>query len=183
MMKKIVSFMAVIGLSMILVACGSTDNDETTVQKNPKPVENSNEGTEETSVNESNQNSTEDGQNSVGGTQDEMFKQMGDIDYAEFTLEVEYADQTEYEAELEENSNNSVETEIKDSINNVNLSGAEAFDELYPLVKELTINQQTVKEEAISETLKVFSLDETYHKFELELTFKDGTKIEFEDRK
>lgn len=182
-MKKIASFIAVIGLSMTLVACGSADNDETTVPQNPTPEENNNEGTVDTNENENDQSSSVDGENGVGGTQEDMQNQMDDLDYAEFNLEVEYANHTEYEIELEKNSNNSVDAEIKDSINNVNLRGAEAFNELYPLVQELTINQQTVKEEAISETLKTFNLDEAYNKFELEITFKDGTKIEFEDKK
>ena len=113
-----------------------------------------------------------------------MQKQMDDLDYAEFNLEVEYANQTEYEVELDKDDDNGlIEAEIKDSINNVKLRGEEAFNELYPKLKELTISQQTVKEEVISETLEIFDLDNAYSKFEVEITFKDGTKIEFEDRK
>lgn len=185
MMKKIVVLIAAIGLSLALVACGSTNKEEIPMPQNPTPEENNTEDTGGPNVNEheSDQNSSETGQNSDVVNQEDMQKQMDDLDYAEFNLEVEYADHTEYEVELEKNSNNSVEAEIKDSINNVKLKGAEAFNELHPLVQELTINQQTAKDEAISETLKVFNLDGAYSKFELEITFKDGTKIEFEDRK
>lgn len=185
MMKKLISFIAVIGFSLALVACGNADKNETTVPQNPAPEEGKKDNATGKNVNdqENIQSSSETGQNNHGVNQENMQKQMDDLDYAEFNLDVEYADNTDYEVELEKHSDNSVEAEVKDSINNVNLRGAEAFDVLYPLVKELTINQQTAKEEAISETLKVFNLKEDYNKFELEITFKDGTKIEFENRK
>ena len=179
-MKKIYIFIVVIGLTLALVACGSASKKE-----NPAPAENNNEGTTGTNTNENNQNSSEPVQDSDVVNQDDLQKQMDDIDYAEFTLEVEYANQTEYEADLDKDNDDDglIEAEIKDSINNVNLQGTEAFNELYSKLQDLTINQQTAKEEAIAEALKVFNLETAYSKFEMEITFKDGTKIEFEDRK
>lgn len=50
-------------------------------------------------------------------------------------------------------------------------------------MKQLTITQQTGKEAAIKEVMKVFDLPTDYTEFELEIRFKDGTKIEFEDDK
>ena len=108
---------------------------------------------------------------------------MDEIDYADFGLSVDYANHDEYEAELEKNSNNSVEAKIDDSINQVKMKGADAFNELYPLVKQLTITQKTSKEDAIQEVIKVFNLPDDYRELELEVRFKDGTKIEFEDKK
>ena len=96
---------------------------------------------------------------------------------------MDYANNEEYEAELEKNSNNSIEAEIADTLNQVKKKGSDAFNELYPLVKQLTITQETSKEEAIQEVMKVFNLPEDYKEFELEIRFKDGTKIEFEDKK
>lgn len=179
-MKKVYTLFLVIGLSLALVACGSA-----TKKENPAPVENNNEdATTGTKTNENNQNSSESGQDSNIVMQEDMQKQMDDLDYAEFNLEVEYANQTEYEVEVDTDDDNGlIEAEIKDSINNVKLRGEEAFNELHPKLKELTISQQTAKEEAISETLEIFDLDNAYSKFEVEITFKDGTKIEFEDRK
>src|SRR5690606_42112483 len=107
---------------------------------------------------------------------------MDEIDNVEFELEVEYGGDKEYEAELETNSAGTVEAKIEDELNHVEKNGSEAFDELYPLVQKLTITQQTNKDEAIGEVLKTFNLPADYTKFDLEITFKDGTKIEFEDR-
>lgn len=179
-MKKIYVFMLAIGLSLALVACGSTSEKE-----NPAPEENNNaDTTTGSSTDENNQNSSEPGHDSDIVMQEDMQKQMDDLDYAEFNLEVEYADHTEYEVELDKDDDNgAIEAKIEDSINNVKIRGEEAFNELYPMLKKLTISQQTSKEEAISETLKVFNLDNAYSKFEVEITFQDGTKIEFEDRK
>ena len=50
--------------------------------------------------------------------QDDMQK-MDEIDYADFGLSVDYANNDEYEAELEKNSNNSVEAKIDDTLNQV----------------------------------------------------------------
>ena len=108
---------------------------------------------------------------------------MDKLDYQEFTLDIDYGNEDEYDVELERNKDDTIEAEIQDSINGVNKHGTEAFNELYPLVEKLTINQQTTKEEAIKEILDVFNLKNDYSKFDVEITFKDGTKIEFEDIK
>ncbi|WP_115883932.1 YusW family protein [Jeotgalicoccus halotolerans] len=39
-----------------------------------------------------------------------------------------------------------------------------------------------VKKEAIEQVLDVFDLDTNYTEIEIEITFNDGTKIEFEDK-
>lgn len=170
-MKKIFLFIALMALTLVVVACGTTKDDDNKVENDPVVDTDGNTGT--------NSDQTEN-----AGNQEDMQSKMDELDYTEFNLSVDYADQREYEAELEKNSDNSIEAEIDDSINNVKKKGTEAFDELYPLVKQLTIVQETTKEEeAINEILKVFNLEDNYSEFDLEITFKDGTKIEFEDKK
>lgn len=115
--------------------------------------------------------------------QQDISEKMDQLDYVEFELEVEYANHQEYEAELEKRRDGSVKARIEDSIHNVEKRGAEAFDELYPIVEKLNITKRTSKKEAIRETLSAFNLPADYHKFELELRFKDGTSVEFKDRK
>jgi len=68
-------------------------------------------------------------------------------------------------------------------LNNVRTNGPDAFNELYPLVKKLTIAQQTTKDKAVQEILATFNLPADYQKFELDIKFKDGTSLEFKDRK
>ena len=169
-MKKSYVLSSAITLSLALAACGTTaDNTDKVVDK---PItEDSNQGT-----------ATRQDENATTSNKDDMQK-MDEIDYADFGLSVDYANNDEYEAELEKNSDNSVEAKIDDSLNKVKMKGADAFNELYPLVKQLTITQKTSKEDAIQEVIKVFNLPDDYKELELEIRFKDGTKIEFEDKK
>ena len=108
---------------------------------------------------------------------------MDELDYMEFNLDIYYGTQDEYDVELERNKDDTIEAEIEDSINGVKLKGTDAFNELYPMVKKLTIDQKTSKEDTIKEILDVFNMKNDYSKIEVEITFKDGTKIEFEDIK
>lgn len=118
-----------------------------------------------------------------GVTSPDKVAKMDELDYVEFELEVEYAGDQEYEAELERKGSNRVKAEIKDSRNGVRKEKEEAFDELFPLVQQLSITQETEREEAIRTTLSVFDLSADYEEFDLELKFKDGSKVEFKDSK
>ena len=170
-MKKTYVLCSAIALSLALAACGTTADNMDKVVDEPI-TEESNQGTAK-------------GQNANATTsnQDDIQQKMDEIDYADFGLSVDYANHDEYEAELEKNSDNSVEAKIDDSLNQVNMKGTDAFNDLYPLVKQLSITQKTSKEDAIQEVIKVFNLPDDYKELELEIRFKDGTKIEFEDKK
>src|SRR5699024_11522166 len=85
---------------------------------------------------------------------------------------------------IEQNDNNTIDAKIEDDINDEYLKGTDAFNTLYPMVKELSINQDTSKEDAIEDVLSTFNLYEDYDEFELEITFNDDTQLEYEeDRK
>ncbi|MCG7335667.1 YusW family protein [Sporosarcina sp. ACRSM] len=191
-MKKMPITISAMALALVLGACGTTTNDPDPAVNEPATGESgqettngttgSTESTDSSVTNTPDTNAgTTTGQNTA--SQDEMQQKMDDIEYADFSLSVDYADHQEYEAELEKHSNNSVEAEIDDSLNQVKKKGTDAFSELYPLVAQLTITQQTSKADAIQEVMDVFKLPADYKELELEIKFKDGTKIEFEDRK
>lgn len=181
-MKKISIFILTMALSFVLVACGNAEKNNDKVVDEPITGENSNGDTNGATSTEGT-SSPETEQNTDTVNQDDMQKKMDELGYADFELKLDYANHQEYEAELEKNSDNSIDAEIEDSLNNIKKKGTEAFNELYPLVKQLTITQQTGKEAAIQEVMKVFDLPTDYTEFELEIRFKDGTKIEFEDDK
>ena len=179
MMKKLFMFFALMALSLVVVACGTTKKETNKAPQEPVLEDTTNAGT--TGKDES--TGTDLVQKGNADDQADMQSKMDELDYTEFNLGVDYANLKEYDVELEKNSDNSIEADIDDSINNVKKKGSDAFNELYPLVKQLTIVQETTKEEAIKEVLKVFNLADNYSEFDLEITFKDGTKIEFEDKK
>lgn len=165
-----------LSISLMLVACGNGQKSMNETEENQTPVSDTagevveTQGPPESLTNEA-------------ATKEDMQKMMEEIDYIDFELEVQYQNDQEYEVELEQKSDQSTKAKIEDEVNNINKVGEDAFNDLYPLVKQLTITQQTSKEEAIQEILTVFDLPEDYVKFDLEIKFKDGTKIEFEDRK
>ena len=179
-MKKIGMSSLILLLSLTLIACNKDEMDQ---NKEPVVTENgTNVKNEGNASNDDQGNSTEVGQDNVAG-QNDMQARMDELDYIEFELEVEYAGDTEYEVEIEQKKVGLIKAEIEDSLNHVEKKGVEAFNELFPLVQELNITQQTKKEDAISKVLTTFDLPTDYTKFDLEITFNDGTKIEFEDRK
>lgn len=113
-----------------------------------------------------------------------MKGKMADLGYKEFELEVSYGKNKEYEAEIERSDNsNAFEVKIEDELNGLEISGEEAFKLLYPRLKQLDIKRKTPKRKAVRKALRAFSLPAGYEKFEIEITFKDGKKFEFEDRK
>lgn len=183
-MKKVVGLMIGLGLLFVLSACGSTNEKPYT-----SPVENNSgesEADKENNIDVNKENDQDEGATEVEpevNTQEDMKGKMDDLPYTEFSLEVEYSDRSEYEAELEYDDG-FIDVEVEDSVlGKGKLKDEAAFNELYPKVKALTITQQTPKEDAIQEVLKVFELNADYTKFELEIKFNDDTKIEFKDRK
>ena len=190
-MRKIFLFIALLALSLVVVACGTNKNDNNQTQDKQTVEDNNNNGaTSGTDGNAGTDGTNGTDTNTAANTNkqtnadnSEGLAKMDELDYLEFNLDIEYGTQDEYDVELERNKDGTIEAEIEDSINGVRKEGTDAFNELYPLVKKLTIDQQTSEEDAINQVLDVFNLNKEYTKLEVEITFKDGTKIEFEDIK
>lgn len=110
---------------------------------------------------------------------------MGKLDQiAEIEVEAKYGDD-EYEVEIEKDSDEPYTSEIKDELNDKNAKGQDAFDELYPMVKDLgdEINADISDESLIKETLKVFDLKDDYDEIEVEIDLKkSGDELEAEDK-
>ncbi|MCR1834787.1 YusW family protein [Oceanobacillus caeni] len=182
-MKRILFLASIFILALTLVACGgnNNDNNDTTTNQGADVTNNENQDTNEAddkAGNDTNDTAT----NNNNGTED-MRAKMDELNYDDFELSVKYDGDKEYEASLEKNQDGSVEADLEDEINGVDIHGQEAFDEVYPKVKELTIEQNTNKDDAIQQALDAFSLESNYKEIELEIKFKDGTKIEFKDNK
>ena len=163
-----------------LAACDSQQDNDTPV--NNEGASNEEETTDSSGKQENNDSETESDSGTSEDSQDsDMKSKMDELDYDEFELEVDYGPDAEYEVEIEQD-NNRIEAEVEDELNDEYLEGQNAFDNIYPKVKKLTIDQNTSKEEAIEQVLDAFDLDADYTEIEIEITFKDGTKIEFEDK-
>ncbi|WP_191992037.1 YusW family protein [Bacillus aerolatus] len=191
-MKKMYTLAALTAISLTVAGCGNAEEDQAVesqaqnqeIENKPVEIPEQNQEAENKSVNSSESNVNDSNQNIDASSQENMRKKINELNYTDFELKVEYNEQKEYEVELEQHKHDqSVTAEIEDSLNGVNKRGVDAFNDIYPKVKQLTINQQTSKNDAIKEVLNVFGLSPDYAEFELDLTFKDGTKIELEDKK
>ncbi|WP_068674936.1 YusW family protein [Oceanobacillus sp. Castelsardo] len=184
-MRRILFLAAILIVTLTLVACGGGDNNNNDTNANQdtdtdvtNDAEQDTNEVDEQAGNDTNETTT-DNNNEAG----DMQAKMDELDYIDFELSVEYDGNKDYEASLEKNQNGNVEADLEDEINGVHINGQEAFDEIYPNVKKLTIKQDTSKEDAIQQALDAFSLETNYKEMELEIKFKDSTKIEFKDKK
>lgn len=174
-MKRILLLMGMLMLSLTLVACGQ-NNDNNTNKDNGSVTNPAGDNNNNTT------NQTDNGNTNNATSQDDMKKKMDELDYTKFELDIDYNNNKDYDAEIEID-NNGVESELEDDLKGENIQGEEAFNKIYPNVKKLKIDQTTPKEEVIKEIINAFDLPEDYIKFEIDIKFKDGTKIEYEDRK
>lgn len=186
-MKRNSLFTLLLLFSLILAACGNTNdsnNAEDILETPAVDMENEDTVEKDESKEDEAADVTDEGEVTEemdASDNEDMSKKMDEIDYQEFELDVEYANDDEFEVELEHKSNGTVKAKIEDGVNNLEKYDESAFNDLYPIVSQLSITQETTKEEAIQEVLTAFSLNDNYKDFELEIKFKDGTKIEFED--
>lgn len=165
-------------LALGLAACGNAGNQPTTDQPAvDQPAESQTESTTGSQTDQPAAN-TETDQNS-----DQMKSDMDQLSFKEIEVEISYGHDQEYEAEIEQDENEPIKAKIEDELNQNNLKGQEAFDDLYPKVKQLDLTKDSTKEETVSQVLKAFDLQDNYEKFEVEITFNDGSKLDVEDRK
>lgn len=189
-MKKITALCSVLLLALFLTACGQDTNDTNDPLDNDT-TEDESENTENHSTDDEEQE-TDDNGSETGDSdlpneaenQEDMKRMMEALDFDEIEVEISYGKDQEYEIEIEHHSNGDIEAEIEDEINDIDIDDdLKAFNHIYPFVKKLDIDRSIDKQAMIDQVLEVFELEDNYEKFEVEITFEDGTKISFEDRK
>ena len=189
-MKRLLLLLGMSIFAFGLVACGTSDddtskkddsNDNATEETDNNASDDTTNEADDNTDNESGQEDDTDKEDDQSSDQSSMESKMKELDYKEFDLEVEYANHKEYEAEIEQD-HGKIESSLEDELNNVDVEGQEAFDKIYPNVKELDIEKDTEKSEVISQILKAFDLKDNYKEFEVEITFNDGSKLEVEDK-
>lgn len=104
------------------------------------------------------------------------------LPFIHFDLDVEYAQDVDFSADYE-SERNGLEAEINDERTNRRLQGDEAFTELSPILEQLAFRENTSEEEVIAEVLDAFQLDDNFVEFELEVTFANGTRKKYQQRK
>lgn len=187
-MKKAYIIIASVFLVGFLAACGANGNDNNGSTTPPNDanqnteVDNKNDNTANNSdVTMDNDNQTTENDNAGSTEKVDMNEKMGELDFAEIELQIDYGHDQEYDAQVEKRSTGDYKAEIEDELNNTYLKGDEAFNELYPILETLDITADSSKDEVFSAVLKAFNLEDNYEEIEVEITFHDGTKLEYED--
>lgn len=116
----------------------------------------------------------EDTANNNEGAKDEAFT------FANFDLEVDYKENKTIDVDYE-NEKDSTEAKYQDDLNDQNLTSDEAMDKLTPIFKDFSFDQDTDEQEVIKQVKEAFSVEDGYEKFELEITFPDGTEKEYRE--
>lgn len=168
-MKKKLGMIFATLLLVVLTACGTSDED-------------TNEPTDNTDDEATEDQESSDPADDESIEEDDKNTKMKELEFAEFELEVEYDDDKEYEAEIEKKPSGEYKSELEDELTNTHLKGDEAFDHIYPILEKLSFGKDAPMDEVIDETLQAFELDANYDEFEIEVTFHDGTELEYEDK-
>jgi len=161
---KLKVFLTIPLLAGILVGCGDDEAVHEEVVTNPAPADETNTTANETPADES----------SATGTQTVGEQQTAEaLNFTNFDLDVEYANDVSYNAEYE-NDNSGISADLEDEINKVNLSGDEAYTQLLPILESLTFDETFEDQDVIDQVLKAFELEDNYNEFELEVKFLNG---------
>lgn len=179
-MKKIIMFVVIL-LAMTITGCNNAEDDNVTGTGNNATNENNNGNILDDNQTNSDQNSTNNDQTNTNqdDKNENRVNQAVDVsfNFTHFELDVDYSEDRDFDVEYE-NEQDGIEAEIEDDLNNSHLKGDEAFEVLRPIFEQLKFDQNTADDEVISEVISAFEIDDNYEKFELEVTFSDGTTKE-----
>lgn len=166
----------------ILAACGTADQDGDNANNDLPDEPDINEEEIDEEEEDMFGDDEEDESNDQEDDQAYMKEKMDELDFYEIEVEVEYENNLEYEAEIERDDDH-YEAELEDDLNNIDIRGLEAFEEIYPLAEALDLSSDSSDEEAIDEVLEVFDLPDDYEEIEIEIDFHDGSELDIEQRK
>lgn len=102
--------------------------------------------------------------------------------FRSFDLDIDTADQNDaidasFDIDVSE-----TEAEYTNKLEDINLSGDEAYSELEPIFTELKLTKDMTKEEIIEKVTKAFDTED-YTEFDLEVKFSDGDEQKISDHK
>lgn len=149
---------------LILGACG--DDEQVT-----EPVNNENQGQPADAGGTSNA-SPEGGldQDSIGG---ETFG------FTELDVNADYPDMDDMIEINYEEDRDKVEAEYKNKMTETDLSGNDAMDEIEPGLSQLELTTDTADDEAITQVIEAFGIEDGYTEIEIEVRYPDGTEKEY----
>ncbi|WKA57966.1 YusW family protein [Planococcus shenhongbingii] len=119
------------------------------------------------------------GDASPGGGLDEESIGGGTFGFTEFSVDVDYPDQDDaIDISYEEDRDN-IEASFENKLENQDLSGNDAMDEIEPAFQQLDLSPDTPNDEAIEQVIGAFGIEAGYNAIEIDVRFSDGTEKEF----
>jgi hypothetical protein len=100
--------------------------------------------------------------------------------FNKFDLEIEVDGRDTIDAEYEVAKDH--EAKYVNELAGINVEGTEAFDRLDDMFMKIMLESKTSQQDVIDGIMEWFGLD-TYTKFDLEIDYDDGTKVDIEDTK
>ncbi|MCW1928744.1 YusW family protein [Bhargavaea beijingensis] len=126
------------------------------------------------------------GDNPAGGKNDGMQETTQGYGFTEFDLEIDVDGKDAVDASYETKTDGTFEAEYKNTLEGVDYDEdnhqEEAMNELDALFKEILLDQNVSEEEAKKKILNALEIQD-YTKFELEVNFKEGPKLNIEETK
>lgn len=106
-----------------------------------------------------------------------------DVTFKSFELEVDYkGENNDYEADYDGQGANT-EASIEDQVNDHEVHGDEAMEELLPMFEKLSFTEDSEEDQVIQDVISAFKVKDDYEEFNLEVTFNDGKTKEYKDVK
>ena len=121
---------------------------------------------------------------SSGSTSDSVARALANLPFTKFDLDIE-GDDDDYELEVDfeiySSGNYKAEVEIElDDRKEMELNGRKALEYMLPILEDLNINASMSQREIINEVIRAFDWDHGYEDFELEVQFRNGTRIDID---
>lgn len=184
-----IKIIASLVILLIMASCQSNPN-QTEPDLKDEQVEEKDDSNEHSTPphkeDDTNNNETEDENNTHESDgefniEQEMNNKMEELTFSEIEVEIDYPNDKEFEAEIEKDSHGHYKAKVEDELNNYYVTGGEAFDFIYERIKHVNITLHAEKDVIINDIIEAFNVDSDYDKIEIEITFHDGTKIEYND--
>lgn len=183
-MKRLNILAIFILLLGIFSACASnanndTDSDDTATEEITEEMNNDNGVLDDDDDNVDSANAP-----NVNEDDEYIESQMKNLNFTEIEIDISYGENRDFELSIDRDDDTGrYEIEFEDDINNIFSKGREALDQIFPRLETLEITKDSDNMDVIEQVLNAFDLPDDYIEFDIEVTFKDGSRIDFEHRK
>lgn len=100
------------------------------------------------------------------------------FNFAKFSLDIDYDATTSVEVDYS-NESSGVEASYKNDKTNETLTGNTAYHYLEPIFEGFSFNAASSQDEVIDEVIRAFNLDTNFNELDMDITFDNGTEVEY----